>query len=88
MPKLRDRIGEGFDAVETNIDNKTVPQKNPQEFLTEWITERLPEAIVTIATKVAGRDDGSGLLAKTALDAGLDDNFAGGMIKRATEGKI
>ena len=43
-------------------------------FLQDWITTRLPQAVVGFATKVAGREDGSGMFANEALKAGRDPN--------------
>ena len=43
-------------------------------FLQDWITTRLPQAVVGFATRVAGREDGSGLLANEALKASRDPN--------------
>ena len=43
-------------------------------FLQDWIGTRLPEAVVGFATKIAGREDGSGLFANEAIKAGSDPN--------------
>ena len=48
------------------------PQQNPMEFLEGWVKDHQPSTIVNLATKVAGRDDGSGLLMKTAMEMGDD----------------
>ncbi len=49
-------------------------------FLQDWLTTRLPQAVVGLATKVAGREDGSGFIANEALKAGRDPNI-GALIK-------
>ena len=44
-------------------------------FLQDWVTTKLPQAVVGLATRVAGREDGSGFIANEALKAGRDPNI-------------
>ena len=68
IAKANDVLGTIQDKTET----RDIPQKNPMEFLEGWVKDHLPDAVVNIATKVAGRDDGSGILMKTALELSED----------------
>ena len=55
--------------------------ESPAEFLKNYIVERLPKAIATSGLSIIGRDDGSGMLTKRALDMGQDPNFLGGILQ-------
>ena len=57
-------------------------QKNPAVFLQDYIKNSLPDLLIETAAKVAGRDDGSGLLTKAVLDTGTDKNLLGGIFQR------
>ena len=48
-------------------------------FLTGWMTEKLPEIITGLAVRVV--DDGSGTVAKEVLDAGKGDGFIGNIFR-------
>ena len=54
---------------------------NPGQFLQDWIVNKLPGAVVSLATSIAGRDDGSGALANQALKMGQTPNLFGGILK-------
>ena len=43
-------------------------------FLQDWIGSRLPSAVIGFASKVAGREDGSGWFTNEAMKAGKDPN--------------
>ena len=67
--------------IDSNITDRTQPQMNPGEFLKDWVTTKLPDHVVNLAIAVAGRDDGSGTLAKSTLEAGQDKNLFGGIFQ-------
>ena len=79
-----------FGAIRTAVDNfgdqviNRTPEAsdvNPGEFLQNWITDKLPEAVVGLATRIGGREDGSGFIAQQALEAGQDPNLLGGILQ-------
>ena len=66
---IKDVFGQIGDQVSDRTGEVAV---SPGEFLTGYITKKLPEFIVGAATKLAGREDGSGMLANEVLKAGRD----------------
>ena len=88
MSKLLGKLGDGIDSVSDQIDNRSVPQVNPIEFLKDWVQNELPDRIVDLAVGVAG--DASALPTKKALDAADDPEFGGpvGAVIRENASKI
>ena len=70
ITKANDVLG----TIQEKAEPRNIPQKNPMEFLDGWVKDNLPDAVINIATKVAGRDDGSGLLGKMTMEMGEDPN--------------
>ena len=70
--------------VQDNVVDRggEVAAVNPGEFLQSWITEHIPNAVVNLATRIGGREDGSGLLAQQALEMGQDENLLGGVLRQ------
>ena len=52
--------------------------ESTQDFLGNWMTNKLPEIITGLAVRVV--DDGSGTIAKEIGDAAKGDGFLGGLI--------
>lgn len=77
---LRNAVDQVNDQVVDRFSDAAQVAPDAGAFLHDWITTRLPEAIVGFATKVAGREDGSGWLANEALKAGQDPHI-GSLIK-------
>ena len=66
---IRDVIGQ----VGTQISDRggeVIPDAG--NFLQDYITNKLPEFIIGAATKIAGREDGSGMFTNEVLKAGRD----------------
>ena len=68
-------------TVTDHFEGNSMPRKNPGQFLKDWVTTKLPDHIIDAAIAVAGRDDGSGMLAKSTLEAGQDKNLFGGIFQ-------
>ena len=71
---IRSALGQAQDQVFDRGGEAIQSIPDAGAFLQDWITTRLPEAVVGFATKVAGREDGSGFIANEALKAGRDPN--------------
>ena len=72
---IRTALGQAQDQILDRggeLIQETAP--NAGAFLQDWITTRLPEAVVGLATKVAGREDGSGIFMNEAIKASRDPN--------------
>ena len=69
--------------VQDNIERAgEMASRDPGAFLQDWITTNLPDAVVEFATRVGGREDGSGFLAQQAIDLGTDKNLLGGILQQ------
>ena len=66
---IKDVFGQIGDQIS---DRATEVTPEPGAFLNDYITKKLPEFIVGAATKLAGREDGSGMLTNEVLKAGRD----------------
>ena len=78
---LKDLVGQVGDQVTDRTVEVAPPTVDAGAFLQNWISNKLPEAVIGLATKVAGREDGSGFFANEALKAGQDQNFMGGIFQ-------
>ena len=78
---VKDMVGQVGDQITDRIVEVTPPSVDAGAFLQDWITTKLPEAVVGLATRVAGREDGSGFIANEAIKAGTDQNFMGGILQ-------
>ena len=67
--------------ITDRIVEVTPPAVDAGAFLQDWITTKLSEAVVGLATRVAGLEDGSGFIANEAIKAGTDQNFMGGILQ-------
>ena len=67
---VKDVLGQLGDQVLDRAGERSLP--DPGAFLSNYITQKLPEFIIGAATKIAGREDGSGFIANEALKAGKD----------------
>ena len=76
---VSDLVGNVQDNIERSGE---MASKDPGAFLQDWIQTNLPDAVVDLAIKVGGREDGSGFLAQQALDLGQDKNLLGGILKQ------
>ena len=79
LKAVNDLIGNVQDNIERSGE---MASKDPGAFLQDWIKTNLPDAVVDLAIKVGGREDGSGFLAQQALDLGQDKNLLGGILKQ------
>ena len=70
LGRITDAIGSFGEHVGDRAGEISVP--NAGAFLQEYITEKLPEFVIGAATKIAGREDGSGMFANEILKAGRD----------------
>ena len=77
---LRNAVDQVNDQIVDRTGDADQIAPNAGAFLHDWITTRLPEAVIGLATKVAGREDGSAWIAKEALKAGQDPHI-GAFIK-------
>ena len=73
--KVNDFIGGAKSADDTLIESRP----DSQNFLSNWIQNRLPEFVTGLATRIV--DDGSGTFAKEALSMGTDPQLMGGVFK-------
>ena len=79
---IKDMVGQVGDQItDRGIEATAPPSVDPGAFLQNWITTKLPEAVIGLATRVAGREDGSGFIANEAIKAGTDENFMGGLLR-------
>jgi hypothetical protein len=77
---IKTALGQAQDQIFDRSGEVIQTTPDAGAFLQDWITTRLPEAVIGFATKVAGREDGSGFIANEALKAGRDPNI-GALIK-------
>ena len=76
------RIAGGYNTTNDKISGDTAftgSQQQADNFLGNWINNKLPELVTNLAIRVV--DDGSGTVAKEVLDAGKGEGFIGGLIK-------
>jgi len=71
---IRTALGRAQDQILDRGGEIIQGAPNAGAFLQDWITTRLPEAVIGLATKVAGREDGSGIFMNEALKASRDPN--------------
>ena len=72
------RVADGYNHLNDQMNSGaavTGTQQDSNNFLSTWMTEKLPEMITGLAVRVV--DDGSGTIAKEILDAGTDRSFFG-----------
>ena len=77
------KVADGYNKVNDSIAAGrvgTTTQEEADNFLGNWIREKLPEAITGLAATIV--DDGSGAIAKSALDAGTKDSNIFGTLFR------
>ena len=77
---IKTALGQAQDQVFDRGGEAIQSTPDAGAFLQDWITTRLPEAVIGFASKVAGREDGSGWFANEALKAGKDPNI-GALLK-------
>ena len=68
----------GDQVIDRSTESAAV---NPGQFLQSWITDKLPEAVVNLATRIGGREDGSGFIAQQAMDMGQNPDLLGGILQ-------
>ena len=73
------RAAEGYNTMNDKMRGAQDEVGGSQNFLNDWITNRLPEMVTGLAIRVV--DDGSGTIAKEVLDAGTDRSFLGTSFK-------
>ena len=73
------RAAEGYNTMNDKMRGAQDEVGGSQNFLNDWITNRLPEMVTGLAIRVV--DDGSGTIAKEVLDAGTDRSFLGTIFK-------
>ena len=64
-------------GIESNVLDRAAHTAVPDAgaFLQDWVTTKLPEAVVGLATRIGGREDGSGFLANEAIKMGTDQHI-------------
>ena len=76
------RIAGNYNSVNDKISGDsafTGDRERADNFLGNWMQEKLPEMVTNLAIRVV--DDGSGTVAKEVLDAGEGGGFIGGLFK-------
>ena len=73
------RAVEGYNTINDQMKGAKDETSRSNNFLTQWITDRLPDVVTNLAIRVV--DDGSGTVAKEVLDAGQDKSFLSGLFK-------
>ena len=76
------RVAGGYNKVNDELtagDAVVSGQDKANNFLGNWMNEKLPELITGLAIRVV--DDGSGTVAKEVMDAGRGEGFLGGLFR-------
>ena len=66
---LKDALGQVGNQI-SDRGGEVIPDAG--NFLQDYITNKLPEFIIGAATKIAGREDGSGMFVNEVLKTGRD----------------
>ena len=77
---IKTALGQAQDQIFDRSGETIQSAPDAGAFLQDWITTRLPQAVISFASRVAGREDGSGFIANEALKAGRDPNI-GALVK-------
>ena len=73
------KVTDGYNTLNDEIKGKQDEVKRSDQFLSEWIKEKIPDMITNLAIRVV--DDGSGTIGKATLDAGQDKSFIENLFK-------
>ena len=78
--KTLGQVAEGYNNVNAQIKGaQEEVRQSSDNFLADWITNRLPDMVTNLAIRVV--DDGSGTIAKEVLDASTDKSFISNLFK-------
>ena len=83
MSKVAGKLTDGIDAFQDQIDRQ-VPEKDPVQFMKDWIQDELPSRVEDLALLTMG--DYSAMPTKRVLDAADDPEFGGDLFKPVREG--